>query len=295
VRRDPVCRGRRGAAPQRRRRRFVLVGCTGLSACLSLLLPAATTPLFLPALVLGAACFFEGGALAVCGCAGVVLAATRGGDGAPAAALLGYAAFLLSGVVLGRLFRGERRTRSALAASTLTDRLTGLHNYAAFVDALEREVRTIERYGGSLALVMLDVDHFKRFNDKHGHEAGNLVLAEVGATLRRLLRGADLAARYGGEEFAVLIRGEELDGLRLAERIRSAVLTLRVPVADGEAYVSVSAGVAACPSAAAAAGQLIAAADAALYASKEGGRNRVTGHTLGRLQTRERRLRLVGA
>ena len=293
MRRDRVSRGG-GAVPQRRR--LALLGILGASVCLALQAPAATLPLFVPALLAGAVFFCEGGAAMVCGCAGALLLVVHGRSGLPlAAGLLGFAAFASSGLALGRLARSERRARRALATTTLTDRLTGLSNYAAFADALERELHAVARYGGSLTLVMLDVDHFKRFNDRHGHAAGNALLAELGAALRRLLRGADLAARYGGEELAVLIRGEELDGLRLAERIRTAVLTLRVPVADGEAWTSVSAGVAASPPAATAA-ELVAAADAALYASKQDGRNCVTGHTLGHLQTRERRsLRVIGA
>jgi diguanylate cyclase (GGDEF)-like protein len=291
VRRDGVSRG--GSAVPRRRR-LALLGILGASACLALQAPAAALPLFVPALLAGAVFFCEGGAAVACAGAGVVLLVVHGGSGLPfAPGLLGFVVFALSGLAFGRLVRGERRARRALAATTLTDGLTGLYNYAAFADALERELHAVTRYGGSLALVMLDVDHFKRFNDRHGHAAGNALLAELGAALRRLLRGADLAARYGGEEFAVLIRGEELDGLRLAERIRTAVLTLRVPVADGEAWTSVSAGVAACPPGTTAA-DLVAAADAALYASKQGGRNCVTGHTLGRLTRARRRLRAVG-
>jgi diguanylate cyclase (GGDEF)-like protein len=213
-------------------------------------------------------------------------------------AALGIALYLLAGLLLGRRQRSHRRLQAALATSSLTDRLTGVYNYGTFVDHLRSEVRTAERYGGQLTLVMLDLDHFKRFNDAHGHQAGNALLRGLGATLRSLLRGADIVARYGGEEFAVLIRGDELDGLRLAERIRRAVLLLGVPVTDGEAYVTVSCGVACYPGDARDETSLIEYADAALYASKQGGRNCVCGHTLGKVESRAARkgaLRAVGS
>ena len=85
---------------------------------------------------------------------------------------------------------------------------------------------------------MLDLDHFKLFNDRHGHEAGNALLHRLGATLRETVRGADVAARYGGEEFAVLIRGDEQRGYELAERLRRAVAATPV---DGRSGAEVSA------------------------------------------------------
>ena len=127
-----------------------------------------------------------------------------------------------------------RHAARLLAASSLTDRLTGLYNYGTFVDYLHNEVTKVDRYGGELTLLMLDLDHFKQFNDRHGHEAGNELLRRVGATLRTLVRDADVAARYGGEEFAVLIRGDESHGYELAERLRRAVETVAVEVRGGE-------------------------------------------------------------
>ena len=139
--------------------------------------------------------------------------------------------------------------QAMLAASSLTDRLTGLYNYGTFVDYLHHEITKIDRYGGELTLIMLDLDHFKQFNDRHGHEAGNGVLRRVGATLRSAVRDADIAARYGGEEFAVLIRGDETHGYELAERLRRAIETIAIEVRGGERGVSrtVSAGVATYP------------------------------------------------
>ena len=124
-------------------------------------------------------------------------------------------------------------TQALLAASSLNDRLTGLYNYGTFVDYLHNEVTKVDRYGGELTLIMLDLDHFKQFNDRYGHESGNDLLRRVGATLRAMVRDADMAARYGGEEFAVLIRGDESHGYELAERVRRAVEALSVELRGG--------------------------------------------------------------
>jgi diguanylate cyclase (GGDEF)-like protein len=192
-------------------------------------------------------------------------------------ALLGTALFLVAGLLLGRIQRRHRDMQRDLAASTLTDRLTGLYNYGTFVDYLHNEVTKADRYGGELSLLMMDLDHFKQFNDRHGHEAGNELLRRLGATIGALVRDADVAARYGGEEFAVLIRGDESHGYELAERLRRAVETVTVEVRGGEpASTTISAGIAAYPAGAADEAELIESADAALYESKRRGRNRVT-------------------
>jgi diguanylate cyclase (GGDEF)-like protein len=283
-------------------RRLGLLSIGSLAASLLALLlgPAAFWPLFLLPLLGAAVRLFEGGVVLVPLWAGVTLLIVPvAGPGMDVRdAVLGVALYLFAGLLLGHRQRTHQRLQAALATSSLTDRLTGVYNYGTFVDHLRSEVRTSERYGGELALVMLDLDHFKRFNDAYGHQAGNALLRGLGVTLKGLLRGADIVARYGGEEFAVLIRGDELDGLRLAERIRRAVLLLRVPVADGEAHVTVSCGVACYPSDARDETSLVEYADAALYASKQGGRNCVCGHTLGKMESRAARkgaLRAVGS
>ena len=163
-------------------------------------------------------------------------------------ALLGMVLFFLAGLLLGRVQRKNHEMQALLAASSLSDRLTGLYNYGTFVDYLHNEVTKIDRYGGELTLIMLDLDHFKQFNDRHGHETGNDLLRRVGATLRSAVRDADMAARYGGEEFAVLIRGDETHGYELAERLRRAIETTAVEVRGGdEVFCTVSAGVATLP------------------------------------------------
>jgi diguanylate cyclase (GGDEF)-like protein len=196
---------------------------------------------------------------------------------AAAEALVACACFAAAGLALARLQRRHRARHDALAATSLTDRLTGLYTYGTFVDYLRNEVRKAERYGGELCLIMVDLDHFKRFNDRHGHQVGNELLRRVGATLRGHVREADMAARYGGEEFALLIRGGERDGFELAERVRRAIEATGVSLGDGRVVFSAaSAGVAGYPVGALDELELVERADEALYESKRRGRNRVT-------------------
>ena len=261
----------------------VLVAMTTVVVVLG---PAYLWPLFVFPLVLASVFFFELGSLIVTGWLGLffvnmfAFAATPTPE-AVRQAVFGTALFGLAGLLLGRVQRNHHRLQATLAATSLCDRLTGLYNYGTFVDYLHNEVTKTDRYGGQLTLLMLDLDHFKEFNDVHGHEAGNDLLRRVGAALRGLVREADVAARYGGEEFAVLIRGDESQGFELAERLRTSVEDLSVTVRGGRcAYATVSVGVASYPGAASTEKELIERADAALYASKHRGRNRVTIATL---------------
>lgn len=265
------------------RRMAALSAALSAVSCLVFLLGADYLwPLFIFPLFLGAVFFFELGSLAVTFWLGnffVLYYSFR----APATAgvvrqaLLGMVLFFLAGLLLGRVQRKNHEMQALLAASSLSDRLTGLYNYGTFVDYLHNEVTKIDRYGGELTLIMLDLDHFKQFNDRHGHEPGNDVLRRVGATLRNAVRDADMAARYGGEEFAVLIRGDETHGYELAERLRRAIETAAVEVrGGGEVFCTVSAGVATYPLSAADETELVERADDALYESKRRGRNRVT-------------------
>jgi diguanylate cyclase (GGDEF)-like protein len=271
-----------GAGRVALRRGVALLAClAAVSALVILLGPGYLWPLFLVPLLLGAVFFFELGGLAVTVWLGnfFVLSFSFAQETSPEAvrqALVGTAVFLACGLLLGRAQRRGRNAQRELAASTLTDRLTGLYNYGTFVDYLHNEVTKVDRYGGDLCLLMLDIDQFKQFNDRYGHEAGNDLLRRIGATMRSLVRTADLAARYGGEEFAVLIRGDETHGFELAERLRHAVEDVAVQVHGDSVHVTISAGVAAYPAAADDETQLVEAADAALYESKRRGRNRST-------------------
>ena len=259
----------------------LLASLAGVSALVTLLGPGYLWPLFLFPLLLGAVFFFELGSLAVTVWLGNFFVlyysfAATPTDDAVRQALLGTALFFACGLLLGRVQRRSRNTQRELAESTLTDRLTGLYNYGTFVDYLHNEVTKVDRYGGELCLLMLDLDHFKQFNDRHGHEAGNELLRRLGTTIRSTVRTADLPARYGGEEFAVLIRGDETHGYELAERLRKAVEDVTVEVRGEPVCATLSAGIATYPAAAADEAELIESADAALYESKRRGRNRVT-------------------
>ncbi len=162
------------------------------------------------------------------------------------------------------------------------DALTGLPNRRCFFARLEVEFARSRRHEAPLGLLMLDIDHFKAFNDLHGHQTGDEALRAVGAALAGALRTYDCAARYGGEEFVAFLpeTGVE-DALLVAERIRGLIAALRlcVPTAgdasSAETGLTVSVGVASFPELPVAdLDELVAAADRALYQAKEGGRNR---------------------
>jgi diguanylate cyclase (GGDEF)-like protein len=153
-----------------------------------------------------------------------------------------------------------------------TDSLTGLRNRRTFDHEFPTRFAHSMRYGRPLAVAMVDVDHFKRINDEHGHQTGDEVLARVASILRRCTRQTDVVARYGGEEFVIVLPETPLlEALQVAEKIRSSVAAEPMPV-----HVTVSAGVAAMPHSKFADPQsMLRAADEALYRSKENGRNRV--------------------
>jgi diguanylate cyclase (GGDEF)-like protein len=155
-----------------------------------------------------------------------------------------------------------------------TDGLTGLPNKRAVTEALKRTFAQAAMTKSPLALLLLDLDHFKLVNDQHGHGAGDQVLAGVGAALRGVLRVRDFAGRYGGEEFAVLLPDTDIAAaLVIAERVRAAIAEVTLP--GTEVAVTVSVGVAGFPEHANTLERLERLADAALYVAKRKGRNRV--------------------
>jgi diguanylate cyclase (GGDEF)-like protein len=161
-----------------------------------------------------------------------------------------------------------------LAALAVTDPLTQLHNRRYFMTRSDEELRRSQRYGGPFTILLLDVDHFKKVNDTHGHQVGDDVLVAVARRLRSTLRSTDVLARYGGEEFVVGLPETSVDGARaIAERLRASIEAEIVP-AMGRA-VTASIGVATLlpdtPSVVA----MLESADAALYSAKRAGRNRV--------------------
>jgi len=173
--------------------------------------------------------------------------------------------------------RDALRAHQHMYDMSVRDGLTGLFNRRYFDERLESEHAFAIRHRSALAVLLCDIDHFKKVNDEHGHQAGDAVLRAVATELRERVRTEDVVARFGGEELAVIARGVDVNGIRLfAERLRSIVATLRIEV-DGKVIgVTVSIGVAHSHSgpAVSRAEGLVAAADTALYAAKAAGRNR---------------------
>jgi two-component system, cell cycle response regulator len=170
----------------------------------------------------------------------------------------------------------NRRLLAALQGMANTDARTGLANTRAFDQMLESAL-SARREGEAIAVLMLDLDHFKDFNDRYGHPSGDEALRTFASILRSCLRDGDIAARYGGEEFAVVLPGvDEATALAVAERIRSRTETTLISLAPGVTdRVSVSIGVACAPGQAQDRITLLRLADEALYRAKEGGRNQV--------------------
>ena len=178
-------------------------------------------------------------------------------------------------VVLGFQKRELEKANAELESLATTDGLTGLKNHRAFQERLAEEASLAGRYGTPLSVVMLDVDHFKQYNDAFGHPAGDAVLKTVARILKKCARQTDLVARYGGEEFVlVLPQTDNRAAATFAERLRAAIEAHSWPVRP----VTASFGVAALgiPESAV---ELLARADTALYCSKSTGRNRVTSGT----------------
>jgi len=172
-----------------------------------------------------------------------------------------------------------RESRAELERLSVTDALTGLANRRLLMAELARELRRSERHSTSLAVLMLDVDHFKRFNDTYGHPAGDVVLNRVATTLRKCVRDVDTVSRYGGEEFLVMLpETPAREAAQVAERIRAGTQADRFSPDGGGALlnITVSVGYAVYPENGKTVETLIEAADQALYKSKASGRNRVS-------------------
>jgi len=169
------------------------------------------------------------------------------------------------------------RLRDALREMALRDSLTGLYNRRYLEDGLEREMRRADRNGKPVSVIMIDVDHFKRFNDLYGHDAGDRVLTTIAGAVSANIRPSDIACRYGGEELAVVLGEAGLEcAQQRAELIRDAVRATSLShLGQALPPVTASFGVASYPAHGSSAAELLKAADRALYRAKQEGRNRV--------------------
>jgi diguanylate cyclase (GGDEF)-like protein len=163
-----------------------------------------------------------------------------------------------------------------LRAAARTDAKTGLLNVAAWQREADTEITRAMRSGKPLALLVIDIDHFKRVNDTHGHLAGDQVLLGVADVLRQTVRDADVVGRFGGEEFVVLLPGADAaEACKIAERLRQEISARDIVFAAGQVRVTVSIGAAVIHLHGNDLPSLLASSDLAMYLAKQGGRNQV--------------------
>lgn len=184
-----------------------------------------------------------------------------------------------------------------------TDALTGLYNFRFFAEALAIEMERTCRSGQAMALILLDVDHFKSFNDRLGHEAGNTALKHISQLIAQTVRKLDMACRFGGEEFVIILPDTELrQAVQVAERLRDALTSAPLVIIDNEpAMLTLSAGVDIyTPMCGDTADNLLRRVDTWLYQAKHQGRNRVAHPVLeqkaaGAAVTPEEKAALLGS
>lgn len=195
---------------------------------------------------------------------------------------------LIGSTLMGFFIRDETEMQADERLYTLArlDALTTLLNRGSFNSEFQREFERALRYGRPLSLVMFDVDHFKRFNDTYGHQAGDYVLQELGRLIKSHTRGNDIAARYGGEEFAIILPETHLEGaVSQAERLRGAIQRHPFQYQGVSFALTVSLGLAEVEPETLLAEDLLKAADKALYQAKAEGRNRVCWMRLGSIRS----------
>ena len=172
-----------------------------------------------------------------------------------------------------------RKSEESFRQLAITDSLTGIYNRRHFFQMADHEIKRASRNGSSLAVIMFDIDFFKRVNDEYGHASGDLVLQKVVSMAREEFRSNDILARYGGEEFVVLLPDSDLEDARMpAERLREKIEKTPIAGGKGSILVSTSFGVSACKPESGEIhilGSLVRDADQALYEAKRSGRNRV--------------------
>jgi diguanylate cyclase (GGDEF)-like protein len=214
-------------------------------------------------------------------------------------AAVGGSVTTLAGWLVGgrqeRLASGNRRLAKIsanLQTLSASDPLTGLPNRRTFEERLRVELARAARYRLPLALVMIDLDHFKRVNDRHGHRAGDEVLRATAEVLDGGKRSGDLVARYGGEELVALLPHSDAQAATAwAERVRAQIAALTIPWTGAPLRVTASFGVAVFPGSGTDRDGLVEASDQALYLAKRAGRNRVASAPAGEPPLRLRRAR----
>jgi diguanylate cyclase (GGDEF)-like protein len=279
--------------------RFVLEGSVGitLATLLIVLTGRESSPFFFVfPLIVGGAALVVGGRItfvvAAAASLAYLLAVFAGPDASPTPTTLATvgvnltAMFLLAYVALV-IAREQRRARDAAIRLSTIDSLTGLFNRTFFFAAVDREIARSARSGRGFCLLMMDLDELKTINDRYGHFEGDRILRGVGEVIRDGVRRIDIAARYGGDEFVVLLPETDPTGAYvLAEKIRLGVAQLVLHGSDARTTMSV--GVVAYPQDGLTADELMITADQAMYASKRGGKNRVTGVPIGGLVEEQR-------
>lgn len=183
--------------------------------------------------------------------------------------------FCIVGIVAGIFQRENNKLNNYLLKASLTDKLTNLYNYGYFTKRIQEEISRAERYKHEVALIMIDIDHFKQYNDTYGHEKGNQVLVNLAQIFSENIRQSDIAFRYGGEEFSIILPETGADAQGLAER-------LRLKVQEGKSPVTISAGVSHHPYKPDSNIGLVERADTALYEAKGSGRNKVCVYGQGK-------------
>lgn len=261
-----------------RRLRVLLLVCASfvlLWLVLKMFSQASLWPLLIAPIMLSAWFFFEAGAAVSVIFSAMILMQVSIDNRDPV--LVAVTVFALLGLGLGWARRQQNIAYRRVLRSSLTDPLTGLYNYGFLLGAIDRELHRVNRYGGTVTMILLDVDHFKSFNDRYGHQAGNEALKAIGAVLKREKRQSDIAARFGGEEFAMLIPADEESGMETGDRLRQSISRIQVPVGRSEtACVTVSIGVANYPQSARSKEELMTKVDQLLYESKRNGRDQVS-------------------
>jgi diguanylate cyclase (GGDEF)-like protein len=175
------------------------------------------------------------------------------------------------------------KLRTTMRDLSIRDPLTGLFNRRYMEETLVQEQHRARRNDGQVAVIMIDIDHFKVFNDTYGHDGGDAVMRELGAFLKKHVRGSDTACRYGGEEFILILSPSTLEGaMQRAMRIREDAALLSVKHAERDlGAITLSLGVSIFPDHASEPAEIIKAADVALYQAKRAGRNQVVMFTQG--------------